>query len=144
MYHQHADKKSNSPYLRHCATAGVKPHPARFPEKLPTFFIESLTDPGDTVLDTFAGSNTTGSAAEKLDRRWAAFEKDRGYLAASAFCFVDEFSAEGLAALWDLLHSDDLRVGVNRQQRELVLREAPVPFTAKGRRQTRARRQKSP
>jgi hypothetical protein len=60
--------ESNSPYLRHCASAGVKPHPARFPEKLPTFFIEFLTDPGDTVLDIFAGSNTTGSAAEKLDR----------------------------------------------------------------------------
>jgi hypothetical protein len=60
--------ESNSPYLRRCATIGVKPHPARFPEKLPTFFIEFLTDPGDTVLDIFAGSNTTGSAAEKLDR----------------------------------------------------------------------------
>ena len=56
--------ESNSPYLRHCATVGVRPHPARFPEKLPTFFIEFLTDPGDTVLDIFAGSNTTGSAAE--------------------------------------------------------------------------------
>ena len=60
--------ESNSPYQRHCATVGVKPHPARFPEKLPTFFIEFLTDPGDTVLDIFAGSNTTGSAAENLDQ----------------------------------------------------------------------------
>jgi site-specific DNA-methyltransferase (cytosine-N4-specific) len=117
----------------------VEPHPARFPEKLPTFFIEFLTDPGDTVLDIFAGSNTTGSAAEKLDRHWLAFEKDRGYLAASALRFVDELSAEGLAALWDRLRSDDLPVKVNRQQRELVLREAQVPFTVKRRRQKRAR-----
>ena len=86
----------------------------------------------------------TGSAAEKLDRHWLAFEKDSSYLAASAFRFVDELSAEGLAALWDQLHSDDLPVEVNRQQRELVLREAPVPFTAKRRRQKRARQQKSP
>jgi hypothetical protein len=121
-----------------------KPHPARFPEKLPTFFIEFLTDPGDTVLDIFAGSNTTGSAAEKLDRHWLAFEKDSGYLAASSFRFVDELSAEGLAALWDRLHTDDLPVEVNRQQRELVLRGVPVPFTAKRRRQQRARHQKSP
>jgi len=125
--------ESNSPYLRHCATVGVKPHPARFPEKLPTFFIEFLTDPGDTVLDIFAGSNTTGSAAEKLDRHWLAFERDRGYLAASAFRFVDELSAEGLAALWGQLHSANLPLEVNRQQRELVLREAPLPFGTKRR-----------
>ena len=115
--------ESNSPYLRHCASVGVKPHPARFPEKLPTFFIEFLTDPGDTVLDIFAGSNTTGSAAEKLDRRWLAFEKDRTYLAASAFRFLDESPAEELAALWDRLYSDNMPVDVNRRQRDLVLQE---------------------
>jgi len=123
--------ESNSPYQRHCATVGVKPHPARFPEKLPTFFIEFLTDSGDTVLDIFAGSNTAGSAAEKLDRRWLAFEKDRTYLAASAFRFVDELPPEELAALWDRLHSDDLPVEVNRAQRELVLIEKPTAYATK-------------
>ena len=123
--------ESNSPYQRHCASVGVKPHPARFPEKLPTFFIEFLTDPGDTVLDIFAGSNTTGSAAEKLDRRWLAFEKDRTYLAASAFRFVDELPVEDLATLWSRLHSDDLPVELNRQQRELVLRERRVRYAPK-------------
>jgi hypothetical protein len=123
--------ESNSPYQRHCATVGAKPHPARFPEKLPTFFIEFLTDPGDTVLDIFAGSNTTASAAEKLGRRWLAFEKDRTYLAASSFRFVDELPAAELATLWSQLHSDDLPVEVNRQQRELVLREKPAGSGAK-------------
>jgi site-specific DNA-methyltransferase (cytosine-N4-specific) len=126
--------ESNSRYQRHCATVGVKSHPARFPEKLPTFFIELLTDPGDTVLDIFAGSNTSGSAAEKLDRHWLAFEKDRSYLAASAFRFVDELSAEGLGALWDQLHSDDLPVEVNRQQREMVLMEESSPYATKKKR----------
>jgi site-specific DNA-methyltransferase (cytosine-N4-specific) len=92
----------------------VKPDAARFPEKLPTFFIEFLTDPGDTVLDIFAGSNTTGSAAEKLERRWLAFEKDRTWLAASAFRFVDELPAEELATLCSQLHSDALLITVNR------------------------------
>ena len=113
---------------------GVKPHPARFPEKLPTFFVEFLTDTGDTVLDIFAGSNTTGSAAEKLDRRWLAFEKDRTYLAASAFRFVDELPAEELAALWNSLRSDELPVEVNRRQQEMVLREMVAPFTARRKR----------
>ena len=49
-------------------SVGLKPHPLRFPEKPTTFFIEFLTDPGDTVVDIFAGSNTTGSGAEKLGR----------------------------------------------------------------------------
>lgn len=115
--------ESNSSYLRHCATVGVKPHPARFPEKLPSFFIEFLTDLGDTVLDIFAGSNTTGSAAERLGRRWIAFEKDRVYLASSAFRFIEELSAEELTSLWSKLNSAELPVAVNRQQRELMLAE---------------------
>jgi putative zinc finger/helix-turn-helix YgiT family protein len=35
---------------------------------------------------TFAGSNTTGAAAEHLGRKWIAFEIDRVSLAASALC----------------------------------------------------------
>jgi site-specific DNA-methyltransferase (cytosine-N4-specific) len=77
--------ESNSAYLRFCKLANVEAHPARFPEKLPAFFIDFLTDPGDLVLDFFAGSNTTGAAAEKAGRRWIAFESDIGYLAASVF-----------------------------------------------------------
>jgi site-specific DNA-methyltransferase (cytosine-N4-specific) len=113
---------------------GVKPHPARFPKKLPSFFIEFLTDPGDTVLDIFAGSNTTGSAAEKLGRRWMAFEKDRACLAASAFRFIDELSAEELSGLWRQLQSDELSVPVNRQQREMILAEAAPRYAVKGKR----------
>jgi site-specific DNA-methyltransferase (cytosine-N4-specific) len=56
---------------------------------------------GDPVLDIFAGSNTTGSAAGKLDRRWMAFERNRTYLAASAFRLVDELPAAELATLWN-------------------------------------------
>ena len=64
-------------------------HPARFPQKLPAFFINFLTESGDTVLDIFAGSNTTGAAAESVGRKWIAFEQNREYLAASAFRFLD-------------------------------------------------------
>jgi DNA modification methylase len=81
--------ESNSLYLRLCKIAGVGGHPARFPQRLPEFFIKFLTDPGDLVLDIFAGSNTTGAAAEALGRRWTAFELDQAYLAASAFRFMD-------------------------------------------------------
>ncbi len=81
--------ESNSQYLRCCQLVGVSGHPARFPQKLPGFFIQFLTEVGDIVLDIFAGSNTTGAAAESLGRKWIAFEIERNYLAASAFRFLD-------------------------------------------------------
>lgn len=80
--------ESSSQYLRLCKVLDINSHPARFPIKLPTFFIEFLTEPGDLVLDLFAGSNTTGAAAEVIQRRWLAFEKEHQYLAASAFRFL--------------------------------------------------------
>ena len=43
-------------------------HPAVFPVGLPEFFIKLFTKQGDTILDPFAGSGSTGLAAEKLDR----------------------------------------------------------------------------
>lgn len=82
--------ESNSRYLRYCKMTDVKGHPARFPPKLPEFFIHFLTDPGDLVVDIFAGSNTTGATAEALDRRWLAFELDQPYLAASVFRFMGD------------------------------------------------------
>jgi len=78
---------SNSAYMRACKDAGIKPHPARFPSKFPEFFIKFLTDEGDTVLDPFAGSNTTGATAELLGRRWLAFELTEEYLTGSRFRF---------------------------------------------------------
>ncbi len=80
--------ESNSQYLQMCKTIGVKRHPARFPAKLPEFFIRFLTEPGDIVLDIFAGSNTTGAVAEVEGRRWLAFEERLDYLATSSFRFI--------------------------------------------------------
>lgn len=82
--------ESNGRYLSGCKAVGVKGHPARFPGKLPEFFIRFLTDPGDTVLDIFAGSNTTGEVAEREGRRWLAFEERADYVATSAFRFLDD------------------------------------------------------
>ena len=74
-------------YLKRCKESGLKVHPARFPIQLPTFFIKFLTEPGDIVLDPFAGSNTTGEAAERLGRKWLSFEREEEYLIASSFRF---------------------------------------------------------
>jgi len=86
---------SNTQYQRECIAHGIKPHPARFPIGLPAFFIEFLTDPGDVICDPFAGSNTTGEAAQALNRRWISCDLDdegqwKGtYVRTSAFRFKD-------------------------------------------------------
>jgi DNA modification methylase len=84
---QIANTESNSLYLRACKAEGIKPHPARFPQALPSFFIEFLTNPEDVVLDPFAGSNVTGRAAEEAGRRWVAVDLEGSYVKASRFRF---------------------------------------------------------
>jgi site-specific DNA-methyltransferase (cytosine-N4-specific) len=80
-------QESNSYYIRMCNQHNIKIHPARYPLKLPEFFIKFLTDEGDTILDPFAGSNITGEAAEKHKRKWLAFELSEEYLKGSKFRF---------------------------------------------------------
>lgn len=97
--------ESNSQYLRFCKAVGVESHPARFPQKLPEFFIKFLTEKGDIVLDIFAGSNTTGAAAESLDRNWLAFDLEQSYLAASAFRFISETTDNAATKIFQQLNS---------------------------------------
>jgi adenine-specific DNA-methyltransferase len=44
------------------------------PERLMKRVIEIATNPGDLVLDSFAGSGTTGAVAHKMGRRWIMVE----------------------------------------------------------------------
>ena len=44
------------------------------PEKLTQRILQLATDEGDTVLDSFAGSGTTGAVAHKMGRRWIMVE----------------------------------------------------------------------
>ena len=82
-----ANTSSTDRFLQTCRERGIKPHPARMPEGLAAFFIRFLTDPGDLVLDPFAGSNTTGYMAERLDRRWLALEARSDYAEQSKIRF---------------------------------------------------------
>lgn len=53
-----------------------KIHPTQKPSEILTYFIELLSNPGDTVLDTFAGSGSTGVAAELAGRNTVLIERD--------------------------------------------------------------------
>jgi adenine-specific DNA-methyltransferase len=47
------------------------------PEALLQRILRLCTEPGDLVLDAFAGSGTTAAAAHKMNRRWIAVEQGR-------------------------------------------------------------------
>jgi site-specific DNA-methyltransferase (cytosine-N4-specific) len=72
--------ESNGRYLRYCKALEIKPHPARYPATLPEFFVRMLTDPGDLVVDPFAGSCVTGEVCERIRRKWLCIEMDEEYL----------------------------------------------------------------
>jgi DNA modification methylase len=101
---QWPNSESNGRYLQLCKSFGVEPHPARFPAALPEFFIRFLTDEGDTVLDIFGGSGTTGEAADQLGRRWRTVEIDPVFARASVFRFVGDRSD---AEIQEVLHRID-------------------------------------
>ncbi|MEO8648330.1 MAG: DNA methyltransferase [Acidobacteriota bacterium] len=54
-------------------------HPTQKPEKLLAKILLASSDPGDLVLDPFAGSGTTAVAARKLGRDFLAIEADEQY-----------------------------------------------------------------
>ena len=53
---------------------GVSFPKAKKPEALLKRILELSTNPGDLVLDSFAGSGTTGAVAHKMGRRWIMVE----------------------------------------------------------------------
>ena len=85
-----AHTTSNDGYQQHCRRLGLMPHPARFPRQVPDFFLRFLTTKGDLVLDPFCGSNMTGYMAEKLGRRWLAFDREREYVRGSLGRFLSD------------------------------------------------------
>jgi len=88
------NSESNGQYTIACKVVGQNRHPARFPSKLPEFFIRFLTEPNDIVVDIFAGSNTTGMVAETEGRRWMAFELNEEYVQCSAFRFLPKGASD--------------------------------------------------
>lgn len=53
-----------------------KKHKCEKPEKLAEIMIKTHTNPGDEVLDLFAGSGNTSVVASRLGRRFVAVEND--------------------------------------------------------------------
>ena len=60
---------------------GEKAHPTQKPEALLHRVIMAATRPGETVLDPFFGSGTTGAVAKRLGRHFIGLERDPDYIA---------------------------------------------------------------
>ncbi len=61
--------------------AGKKAHPTQKPEALLHRILLASTRPGETVLDPFFGTGTTGAVAKRLGRRFIGIEQDKDYVA---------------------------------------------------------------
>lgn len=115
------NSESNGQYLAGCRAVGAKGHPARFPSKLPEFFVRMLTIPGDFVIDIFGGSNTTGQVAETHGRRWMSFDQVPEYVAASAFRFLEPgCKAESMKELYERIVRGE-SVDLSEYQSQAVL-----------------------
>ena len=55
---------------------GERIHPTQKPVAMMEWLIKYLSNEGDTVLDCFAGSGTTGIATLRLGRNFTGIEKD--------------------------------------------------------------------
>jgi DNA modification methylase len=55
-------------------------HFATFPPEIPEICIRAGSKPGDTILDPFCGSGTTGEVAMKLDRNFIGIELNEKYV----------------------------------------------------------------
>jgi len=59
---------------------GIIPHAAKMPLTLAEFFVKFLTRPDDLIIDLFAGTLTTGQAAQNNGRRFIMLEMMLEYI----------------------------------------------------------------
>lgn len=90
----YANTSSSDAYQTYCRNNKLSLHPARMPADLAKFFIKFLSDVGDIVLDPFGGSNTTGAAAEELDRYWISIEASKDYIKGSRGRFDNRITSD--------------------------------------------------
>lgn len=78
----------------YCKVAGL--HPTGKPEPLIAEWVQQFTDPGDLILDPFAGSGTTAVAAKRLGRRCILIEREAKYCDVAA-----KRLSQGALPLWE-------------------------------------------
>lgn len=83
-------------WTHNIAKGGKRPdHPCPKPEPLMLELVSLFTDPGDTILDPFAGSGTTLLAAKRLGRKAIGIEINEQYAEVAA-----KRLSQGALGLW--------------------------------------------
>jgi len=95
---------NNSALAQECKKEGIRlTHTATFPVTLPLVAIMSCTEPGDLIIDCFAGTSTTGEGVLRVGggRRYIGYELNMGYAMQSNVRLkktVNDLESQGLAA----------------------------------------------
>ncbi len=78
---------------------GKKAHPTQKPEALLHRLLLASSKPGDTVLDPFFGTGTTGAVAKRLGRHWVGIEQNKDYIAVARerIAAIEPGTAEDIA-----------------------------------------------
>mgnify|MGYP003332567729 CR=1 FL=1 len=85
-----------------------KIHPTQKPTEILEYFIELLSRPGDTVLDTFAGSGSTGVACENRNRNCILIERDVSMFQKMQLRIDQLYSADESIKLVNLFEDSDV------------------------------------
>jgi len=83
-YNPAGKNPSDAWYFDHVTSTGPckaekTAHPCQFPQAMIQRIMAACSNPGDMVLDPFAGSGTVGVVAKILDRKFLGFERDPAY-----------------------------------------------------------------
>ena len=76
-------------YSNYCKEHSLKIHDARFPSKIPEYFIRLTTDESDFVIDPFSGSSITGAVASSLNRKWLCLDSNKEFCRGGKGWFVN-------------------------------------------------------
>ncbi len=84
VYHDDGTRYPTSVLSFGSGTGGApKAHPTQKPESLVSYLVQTFAKEGDTVLDCFMGSGTTGAVCAALGRRFLGAEIDPVYFASA-------------------------------------------------------------
>ena len=98
LRHSH-NSAQNRAYKAACQKQGIPAHGAMMPYSLARFLVDFLTEEGQCVADTFAGSLTVAQACEDAGRKWVATERVIEYVQGGASRFSKAPGFE-MAPVW--------------------------------------------
>jgi DNA modification methylase len=97
-----------------------KAHPCETPERLIDRIVRLATNPGDVVLDAFAGTGTTAFVARRLNRRFVAIEQDDDYAEVAGRRLSEQLSS------WQRARGRPRGGAVSKRALQLELRQLAV------------------